>query len=277
MTTQLGTTITQALAQGVDELKQLPDAQLDVQWLLLKILEKKEVSWLIAHGENQLTDHEFKSFLQLVTRRSKGEPLAYILGEWEFFGRPFIVNESVLVPRPSTEQLVREALEYLKKALAQKQAQRDKVTAVVADIGTGSGCVAITLGLEIEKWKKTEGIHVDWQIIATDISAAALEVARRNAERWQVADRIEFVKGDLLLPIRDRQVDLIVSNPPYVPVDDLAGDQGNSDKIGLRYEPRVALDGGRDGLVLVNQLLKTEKPLIYETISGVIRNKNLSV
>ena len=267
-------TIKQALAQAVIQLKHLSDPRLDAQWMLLKILNKKEASWLIAHGEERLTGKELALFSQLLARRSAGEPLAYLLGEWEFYGRSFTVNEAVLIPRPTTEKLVDEALSYIKKLVRGGLKKTERETIIIADIGTGSGCIAITIGLEIEKWLRAERLCCDWRMIATDISGTALKVARQNARRFDIKDKIDCLQGDLLQPIKERRVDLIVSNPPYVPSGELTAQAtlGN-DKLGLRYEPRVALDGGEDGLVFVKELLKTEVPLIYETVGGEIKNK----
>ena len=269
-------TIKQALAQAVLELKHGSDPRLDAQWLLLKILNQKEVSWLIAHGDNQIDDDKLELFLQLVARRTRGEPLAYLLKEWEFYGRKFVVNEAVLVPRPSTERLVDEALDYIKKLVTRRHQTQVIIPLLIADIGTGSGCIAITIGLEIEKWMKAEGLKVDWRIIATDVSAAALKVARQNAKLFDVTDRIDLVPGDILQPIRDKKIDLIVSNLPYVPSAELDSPELlDSDKAGLRFEPRLALDGGEDGLVFIQQLLKSDLPIIYETVGGKVNNKNL--
>lgn len=268
-------TIKQALVQAIRELKQYSDPQLDAQWLLLKVMEKDEASWLLAHAEECLTKQQEKTLAEYVARRRRGEPLAYILGEWEFYGRPFTVNEAVLIPRPSTEQLVEKALDYLRE-LSLDWAETTTGKFIVADVGTGSGCIGITLVLELQEWARQNGLKHAYKIIATDVSKDALVVAQENAARYQVTDDIEFLRGDMLQPIQGKKIDLIVSNPPYVPTAELTWHQTSSkDKIGLRFEPSGALDGGEDGQFFVQQLIKTTRPLIYETAAGHIRHKNL--
>lgn len=271
----LSSTIKQTLAQTVRELKQFSDPQLDAQWLVLKVLGKNEASWLLAHAEEHLTEPQEKALAEYVTRRRQGEPLAYIFGEWEFYGRPFTVNKAVLIPRPSTEQLVEHALDYLMK-LSLDEGASTKGQLTVADIGTGSGCIAITLVLEMKKLARQKNIKFAGKIIATDVSQEALLVAQENAARYQVTDDIEFLHGDLLQPLQGKNIDLIVSNPPYVPTAELSWQQTNAkDKVGLRFEPRSALDGGEDGQRFIHQLVKTSRPLIYETLAGQIRQINL--
>jgi release factor glutamine methyltransferase len=265
----------QAMAQTVSKLRRFADPQLDAQWLLLKVMEKDEASWLLSHTDECLTKQQELTLAEYVARRRQGEPLAYILGEWEFYGRAFTVNEAVLIPRPSTEQLVKDALDYLIK-LSLNKAKSTMGEFTVADIGTGSGCIAITLTLEMKKWAEQNGLIYAGKVIATDVSKEALVVAQVNAARYQVTDNIEFLRGDMLQPILDKKIDLIVSNPPYVPTADLTTQQTSSeDKIGLRFEPRSALDGGKDGLEVVNELIKTATPLIYESLDGEIRSANL--
>ena len=257
------------------QFKYLDDQQLDAQWLLLHVLGQTQTSWLYTHDNEHLSKRQQILLEELVAERKTGQPLAYILGEWEFYGRPFLVNKDVLVPRPSTERLVEEALIYCWKKIEQNTKKYNVEGWTIADIGTGSGCVAITLGLEIDEWLKKAGLAMDWKIIATDISKEALAVAKQNAVRYNVANRVEFILGDLLQPIRDKKIDLIVSNPPYVPAVELRlSETGGNEKIGLRFEPRVALDGGSDGLETVNQLLKTKIPLIYESVGGKILTNN---
>ncbi|OGY41421.1 MAG: hypothetical protein A3G57_00115 [Candidatus Andersenbacteria bacterium RIFCSPLOWO2_12_FULL_45_8] len=268
-------TIKQALTETMRQFKYLDDQQLDAQWLLLHVLGQTQTSWLYTHDNEHLSKRQQILLEELVAERKTGQPLAYILGEWEFYGRPFLVNKDVLVPRPSTERLVEEALIYCWKKIEQNTKKYNVEGWTIADIGTGSGCVAITLGLEIDEWLKKAGLAMDWKIIATDISKEALAVAKQNAVRYNVANRVEFILGDLLQPIRDKKIDLIVSNQPYVPAVELRlSETGGNEKIGLRFEPRVALDGGSDGLETVNQLLKTKIPLIYESVGGKILTNN---
>jgi len=240
-----------AIQLGREQLAEVSDAsKLDAERLLLSVIEKQEMSWVYAHSNEVLNTDQLKQFEELVEERKTGRPLAYILGEWEFYGRPFYVNENVLVPRPETEELIEKAQKFIRPQM------------IVADIGTGSGIIAVTLALETEA-----------SIIATDISPAALEVAKRNAARHGVKDRIEFLEGDMLAPIVDRQIDLIVSNPPYVPTDELS-QRTNKDTRGLIYEPRVALDGGYDGTKYVQQLQNQKLPAFAESFGGKIISLN---
>ena len=157
------------------------------------------------------------------------EPLPYVLGRWHFYGREFAVTPAVLIPRPETETLVEHALAWLRA-----HPDRRRVT----DVGTGSGALAVTLAAEKPAVRVT----------ATDISPAALEVARRNARRHSVADRIAFVETDLLTALAGA-FDLIVANPPYIPIAELAN------LPVAQHEPREALDGGADGLATIRRLL----------------------
>ena len=235
--------IGEALRQGQLSLGDVSDApSLDAQWLLLHVLGKKEASWLQAHGDEELSDKEECEYRKLVKRRGAGEPLAYILGYWEFYGRRFLVNKDVMVPRPSTEGLIDAVLPRLQEGM------------VVADIGTGSGCIIITLALEL----------ANFQFLATDISPAALIIARKNARIHGVLDRIEFLKGNMLEPLKDKKIDLIVSNPPYVPTAEI-----------LPGEPALALDGGADGQRFTAQIKAGGIPAVVEVTGGVVRTFNL--
>lgn len=172
----------------------------------------------------------------LVKRRLKREPLPYITGVREFFGRTFRVDRRVLVPRPETELLVERALEF-----AGEVEGRDRPTGAgfrIADIGTGSGVLAVTLALELPRAN----------VFGTDVSADALEVARSNADAMG-AGRIALLQGDLASLLEGR-FDIVVSNPPYVPVRDL-----DTAEPELRHEPRLALDGGPDGLDVIRRLV----------------------
>jgi release factor glutamine methyltransferase len=203
-------------------------ASLDAQLLLAFVLGIDR-SAVLAHGERVLSENDAGRYMALIERCAGGEPLAYLLGQRAFYDRTFQVSPDVLIPRPETEDLLAVALEFAR--------QRTELTAV--DVGTGSGILAVTLAAHIPQAA----------VYATDISPAALAVARQNAS--QQAVHITFIQGDLLLPVIERglQVDLILANLPYIP-------SGEVDLLSVsRYEPRLALDGGPDGLALIRRLL----------------------
>jgi len=201
---------------------------LDAQVLLAHVL-KRPRSWVSAHPEAPLGEAHSRTLRSLLVRLEAGQPLPYLLGTWEFFGLEFEVAPEVLIPRPETELLVEAALGWLREHPDRRRA---------ADIGTGSGCIAIALAFHI----------TDLSILATDISASALQVARRNAVRHHVQDRVECLCTDLI-PVDEHGFDLIVANLPYIPSRTLQG-------LPLYgREPSLALDGGADGLDLIRRLL----------------------
>ena len=181
---------------------------------------------LMAHPERPLASGQLGRYEALVSRRVSNYPLPYLTGRVEFHGLEFEVTPEVLIPRPETETLV-------DLALARRPAS-------VVDVGTGSGCIAVSLAVQLP----------DALVYAIDISPAALAVARRNVERHGVAERVRLMVGDVLNP-RPGPVDLIVSNPPYVPTGECA-----SLPASIRdHEPRLALDGGPGGLRIIRRLL----------------------
>ena len=204
--------------------------RLDAQVLLAHILGKPR-SWLLAHPKEHLSPEQFKTFIHASTRLADGEPLPYVLGHWEFYGMDFPVNPQVLIPRPETELLVDYALDWLRAHPERRWA---------ADIGTGSGCIAVVLVSMIPN------LHM----LATDISLPALEVARANAQKYSIADRIEFVQADLLNFPPSAPFDLLCANLPYIPSPDLSA------LAVTKWEPTLALDGGPDGLDLIHRLLQ---------------------
>lgn len=168
-------------------------------------------------------------FERAVERASRGEPLPYIIGEQEFAGRAFEVGPGTLIPRPETEYLVEAARKYLRALTGEGER-------VIADLGTGSGAIAISLAAEVPALR----------VLATDISSAALEIAARNAARHGVAERVQMAlsDGSWLAPLRGHKLAAMVSNPPYIAARDIDGLQ-----VEVReFEPRSALDGGQDGL-----------------------------
>ncbi|MBI5484010.1 MAG: peptide chain release factor N(5)-glutamine methyltransferase [Deltaproteobacteria bacterium] len=199
--------------------KGVENARLEAEWLLCAATGLDRVG-LYLNFEKPLNDSELSSFRAMVARRGRREPLQHILGTQEFCGLEFEVTPDILIPRHDTETLVNEA------------ASRKTDARTLLDIGTGSGCIAIALARQLPVAAVT----------ATDISAAALAVARRNAERHGVA--IEFLQGSLFMPVTGRRFDLIVSNPPYISSEDIAGLEPEV----RDYDPHSALDGGRDGL-----------------------------
>jgi len=209
-------------------------------------------AWIIAHGEEQPSREQCAAISSLFERRRAGEPVAYITGEREFFGRSFRVTPAVLIPRPATEELVRAACAFLDHAadavhpadsgivILSKVLRPSLVPSVLVDTGTGSGCIAITLALE----------RPAMQVIATDVSGDALAVARANADLHHVADRVRFLKGEDLDPVRDlREPFLLVSNPPYIPEGTVLPHDVSA------YEPAQALFGGKDGTDVLQRLV----------------------
>jgi release factor glutamine methyltransferase len=188
---------------------------------------------LLAEPERWLSQRQAHTLSGWLTRRLRREPLQQITGHAWFYGRKFAVTPHVLVPRPETELLVEQALAFCR--------ERGLRAPVIADIGTGSGALAVTLACEMPEAR----------VIATDVSAAALEVARGNAESLEVAERVEFREGDLSGPLSER-CDVVVCNPPYVLSGYLDGPDAQPE---LRFEPRGALDGGEDGMDVLRPLL----------------------
>lgn len=205
-----------------------PEAQLEARILVTHGLGVTR-AWLVTHGEDALSPAQLDRLEGLLARRLAGEPVAYILGEREFYGRPFRVTPATLIPRPETEHLVEAALHRL---------PADQPINVL-DIGTGSGCIAITLKLE----------RPAWQVAAVDLSAAALNVARENGER--LGAEVEWLQSDLFAALAGRRFDLIVSNPPYVAEGDSHLGQGD-----VRFEPATALTSGPDGLNTIRRVIE---------------------
>jgi release factor glutamine methyltransferase len=228
------TTIRQALEQGTLTLTQTGQvkARLDSQVLLSHILQV-ERSVLFAYPEGALSLEQEQQFLSLIERRSRGEPVAYLTGHKEFFGLDFLVDQRVLIPRPETELLVEAALKTCRQMLAAKR------TPIVADIGTGSGVIPVTLAVLEPRLP---------YLYASDISADALDVAYLNSLRQHVEHRVRLLHGDLLVPLPE-PIDILTANLPYVgtdEMDDLAPDV-------RAYEPHLALFSGPNGLDLLRR------------------------
>ena len=228
-----GVTIQNALADATAALagSHVKQARLEASSLLSHVMNRDRTS-ILAHPKHVLDPDLLAMFQSLVVRRAAGEPLQYLTGHQEFFKLDFEVTPDVLIPRPESEAIVEVALELLPKDRRSR----------FADVGTGSGCLAISILHELTPARG----------IAIDVSPAVLNVARRNAQRHGVIDRLQLIESDLFSAVAtDEQFDLIVSNPPYVPDDDIDSLQRE-----VRYEPRSALAGGSDGLDVIRRLLR---------------------
>ncbi len=229
----MNTTIKTAVANAAGVLANgsLNEARYDATLLLMHVLGRDR-AFVIAHADETVSPVQMQEYQSLVARRAAGQPLQYLTGHQEFFKLDFEVSADVLIPRPETELIVEVALDLL----------RSIPEPTFVDLGTGSGCIAISLLHELPEARG----------IAVDISAAALAVARRNAERHGALSRLQFVESDLLAGLdQELEVALIVSNPPYIPTRDLVNLQRE-----VHHEPQGALDGGPDGLDLIRRLLR---------------------
>jgi release factor glutamine methyltransferase len=198
--------------------------------LLLANVTGRNTAWLRANDDGEISDQMVATAAAYVARRATGEPLAYIIGSAGFHGHTLLVDSTVLVPRPETEHIVDDALEHLRRW--------DGVRAL--DVGTGSGAIACALAAELPGAR----IH------ATDASPEALLVALNNAMRLGVERRVQYFLGDLVEPVAYKRYDVIVANLPYVPTSDIAPAPDP-----VSFEPRLALDGGPDGLDVYRRLL----------------------
>ena len=198
--------------------------------ILLSILLNKDRSFLISNSDYKLNIDQQRNFSKMVQRRKTNEPIAYISGHKEFYGLNFYVNKSVMIPRPETEDLV--------DALLQKT-KNERKKLLIADVGTGSGCIAITLARLIDN------IH----IYAIDIDRKALAIARRNAHRNKVETKITFVESDLLSSL-PKKMDFMIANLPYIKAAKIKDLQPEIKD----WEPEIALNGGTDGMALYKQL-----------------------
>jgi len=221
--------VAQGLERGREELlNRSTTPNLDAQLLLMKALDQTR-AWVLAHPEAELSDPQAQQFQHDLAELAAGTALPYILGWWEFYGRRFKLNRRVLIPRPETELLVEQALSWLQRVDGGR----------ALDLGTGSGCLAVTLAAE------RPGVRV----LASDIDREALQLARLNASWYGVEERMSFVQADLLSPLRG-PFDVICANLPYIPTAALAGLEVAS------REPARALDGGQDGLSLIRRALQ---------------------
>ena len=207
---------------------------LDASVLIAHVIHRPR-TWVMAHPELSLTVEQQKELDNSLARLERGESFPYVLGHWEFFGLDFEVTPDVLIPRPETELLVEKAIAWL---------QESPVRRTIADVGTGSGAIAISIAVNVP----------DARVLATDISYKTLEVARKNAIKFGVINQIDFVQCDLLPPHieslpTELHFDLICANLPYIPTATLY-------KLAIfGREPTLALDGGTDGLDIIRRLL----------------------
>jgi release factor glutamine methyltransferase len=208
--------------------------RLDAELLAAQALNLRRLD-VYLQFDRPLEEEQLGIIRELVRRRGEGEPVAHITGEREFHARAFRVSPDVLIPRPETETLVGLTLTEARRRAPDADGLR------IADIGTGSGCIAVTLAAELP----------GAQVTATDLSEAALAIARVNAARHGVADRVELVQGSWCAPLAGRSFDIVVANPPYIPTAELA----ELARDVREFEPVLALDGGADGLAAYRELL----------------------
>jgi len=221
-------TIGAALSYGAARLDGSPTPRRDAELLLMQVLGCDR-AYLLTRPEAKLTSTQAATYDELLARRTRHEPIQYITGEQEFFGLKFRVTPDVLIPRPETEHLVEAALARIDR----------KARLRIADIGTGSGAIAVALAHALPQ------AH----ITALDVSLAALALAQNNAARHHVSDRIRFCESDLLGGVAGASFDMIVSNPPYVPQDEVLDPQVRD------FEPALALFAGSAGLDVYRRLI----------------------
>ncbi len=258
-----------ALKNGLARLRSagVPSSTLAAELLLMHVLGRDR-AWIYAHPEAALPAAEADRYFELLERRAAGEPTQYLTGKQEFWGLEFEVTPAVLIPRPETEHLIEVTLERLGEERGIKINMRtgapNRMLRIV-DVGTGSGCIAVTLARELPHAK----------IVATDISSDALAVAQRNAARHGVADRIEFIQTDLLGALLERNrasnetettglFDAIVSNPPYVARNEAA----ELPREVRDHEPAAALFGGPTGIEMYERL--TEQAVELLAARGIL-------
>lgn len=221
-------TIASTLVWATNYLRAVSETpRLDAELLLMYVLGWSRVK-VIAEQKATLSTAQVAALRPLIERRAQRESIAYIVGYKEFYGMDFMVNSSVLVPRPETELLVDLAIQH---------AHRVQQPLHIADIGTGSGCIAVTLAAQLS----------EVVVYAVDISSDALKVAAKNVARHKVIAKVHLIEGDLVAPLKT-PVDMIVSNPPYTILSEI-------DAGVLEHEPHLALDGGVDGFAVYRQLL----------------------
>jgi release factor glutamine methyltransferase len=245
-------TVGEVLPGAVERLRAAgsESARLDAEVLLTSAIGTERTT-LLAYPEVPVGPEALERFEEALARRSKGEPVAYIRGIKEFFGRAFAVDERALIPRPETERLVEIGLAAVMARLTAPGRGRGATAVRVVDVGTGGGAVIISLASELRR--KRVNLATDVMLAATEVSLAALDLARENAVGHAVGDAIQFIEADLLpavMPDAGTPIDVVLANLPYVRSDAMAGLP-----IAASFEPVVALDGGADGLAVIRRLL----------------------
>lgn len=232
------TTIQNLLKTANAKLKERRNPQLDSMLLLCYVLNVDK-TYIYTHREEVIDGETVDKFYKLVEKRSKGYPLQYIIKKQEFMGLDFFVDEGVLVPRPDTEILVESIIK-----LVNESNMRDKDKINIVDIGTGSGAITLSLAHYIK----------NAFIYSIDISQDALNIAKRNCKNLRLENRVEFLNGDLFKPLENlyKEIDIVVSNPPYIPTKDIT----NLEAEVSQYEPKLALDGGIDGLNYYKKIIQ---------------------
>jgi release factor glutamine methyltransferase len=221
-------TVREALLSATAKLHSLATARRDAELLLMRVVGRDR-AWMMTHADAELTTEQISRFEKWVARRARQEPVQYIVGETEFYGLTLRVTSAVLIPRPETEHLVEAVLARVGRDAAVR----------ICDVGTGSGAIAVALAHALPLAR----------VMAVDLSAAALDVARENAERHGVAERVRLVESDLLHAVRGERFDVVVSNPPYVAEGEVLEAQVRE------YEPREALFAGPTGMEIYPRLI----------------------
>lgn len=238
--------VAELLELGAERLRAggVATARLDAELLLAMALELDRTA-VIAHHDAVVGDGQAERFEGALERRLGGEPVGYIRGVREFHGLAFAVDPRALIPRPETEQLVDLAVDEIARRLTSRPRGAGAAPVRVVDVGTGSGAIAVALAAALRR----RGMLGEVDVLAVDVSAEALDVARENAVGHGVADAVRFAVADLLPADEPARIDVCCANLPYVPTAELAA------LPELATEPRLALDGGADGLDLVRRLL----------------------
>ncbi|WIV12210.1 peptide chain release factor N(5)-glutamine methyltransferase [Proteiniborus sp. MB09-C3] len=235
-------TIADLIKKGLEALEEgeYNNPLLDSQLLLCNVLNVDKI-YTYTHKDQVVDSHFVDKFLNLIDKRKSGYPIQYILKNQEFMGLDFFVKEGVLIPRPDTEVLVEYIIDIVNKGYF-----NNKDTIKIVDIGTGSGAITLSLAHYLEN------VH----IYSIDVSDIALQVATENSKKLGLESKVTFLNGDLFEPLEklklQNSIDIIVSNPPYIPTNDIAGLQ----KEVAEYEPKLALDGGDDGLDFYRRIVK---------------------